>query len=437
MNDRDSLRISAILKRMGLKPVSEPELADVIIVNTCSIREKSEHKVYSALGRYRRLKTKKRLILGVAGCVAQQVGEKFFEKVPGIDMVIGTHNIHKIGELIKTVQKQRVCATEFFDTDAEKRFFAPLSDDFDSVTAFVTIMEGCDNFCSYCVVPYLRGRELSRPVDDILKEIKTLVDSGVREVTLLGQNVNSYKGEFDGRRVNFKDLLNSISEIDGLLRIRFTSSHPKDLTDDIIELFARNNKICKHIHLPVQSGSTRILKRMNRRYTREDYLTLVSKLRTACPEIAITTDIIVGFPGETEEDFEETMSLLEEVRFDGTFSFRFSPRPLTPSAKMPDQVPHEVKTSRLLRLQEFQKKVCYEKNMNLIGTTQEILVEGESAEGNGQLMGRTTTNRIVNFYGDINTRGRLIKVRIIDATPNTLKGDVRVDEARGTEDPHN
>jgi tRNA-2-methylthio-N6-dimethylallyladenosine synthase len=433
MNERDSLRIASILKNMGLKAVEEPDEADVIIVNTCSIREKSEHKVYSALGRYRRLKNKKKLILGVAGCVAQQVGERFFEKVPELDMVLGTHNIHKLEEIISqsssgNIQGSKIVETEFFNTDAEKRFFAPLADDFNSITAFVTIMEGCDNFCTYCVVPYLRGRELSRPADDILKEIKTLVKKGVKEVTLLGQNVNSYKSAQDpeienGKNpVNFVELIRMISDIDGLERIRFTSSHPKDLSDGLISLFRELPKLCKHIHLPVQSGSNKILKAMNRKYTREDYLKLIDKLRHSVPDIAITTDIIVGFPGETDDDFEDTMSLLDIVRFGGTFSFKFSPRPITPSAKMDCQVPYEVKTERIVRLQEFQRKICLEKNRELIGTEQEVLVEGESAEGKGQLMGRTSTNRIVNFYGSSELKGKLIKIKITDATPNSLIG---------------
>lgn len=423
MNERDSLRISAVLKKMGLKEVREPEEADVIIVNTCSIREKSEHKVYSALGRYRRLKNRKKLILGVAGCVAQQVGEKFFEKIPELDMVIGTHNIHKLEEIITQSSKQerhnlKFCETDFFNTDAEKRFFAPLSDDFNSVTAFVTIMEGCDNFCTYCVVPYLRGRELSRPADEILNEIEKLADRGVKEVTLLGQNVNSYRSN----DMDFPDLLRRIAGIEGIRRIRFTSSHPKDLSDKLIYAFKEIDKLCRHIHLPVQSGSTKILKLMNRKYTREDYLKLIDKLRNVAPDIAITTDIIVGFPQETDEDFEETMSLLDIVRFDGTFSFKFSPRPITPSARMSGQVPYEIKTERIIRLQEFQRKICLEKNSALIGTVQEILVEGNSANGDGQLMGRTSTNRIVNFYGGPELKGKLINVKITDATPNSLLG---------------
>ncbi len=428
MNERDSLRISAVLKSMGLSAVGEPDEADVIIINTCSIREKSEHKVYSALGRYRRLKKRKKLLLGVAGCVAQQVGEKFFEKIPELDMVIGTHNIHKLKEIItqisnSSLQTSRISATEFFNSDAEKRFFAPLDEDINSVTAFVTIMEGCDNFCTYCVVPYLRGRELSRPADDIINEIEVLVEKGVKEVTLLGQNVNSYRDSSSSAPINFPELLRMIADIEGLERIRFTSSHPKDFSDELISLLRELKKLCKHVHLPVQSGSTRILKAMNRKYTREDYLKLIDKIRNAVPEIAITTDIIVGFPGETDEDFEETMTLLSIVRFDGTFSFKFSPRPITPSARMDGQVPYEVKTERIMRLQEFQKNICLEKNRAFIGREEEILVEGESAEGGGQLMGRTTTNRIVNFYGEPGLRGKIIKVKIKDATPNSLIGE--------------
>lgn len=429
MNERDSLRISAVLKNMGLSAVNEPDEADIIIVNTCSIREKSEHKAYSALGRYRCLKNKKKLILGVSGCVAQQVGEKFFEKVPELDIVIGTHNIHKLEEIIAQtsklkVQSSGICETDFFQTDTEKRFFVPLNNDINSATSFVTIMEGCDNFCSYCVVPYLRGRELSRPAPEIIKEINDLVKRGVKEVTLLGQNVNSYYSEEEGRKVNFPTLLKMIADIDGLARIRFTSSHPKDLSDELISFFGQLPGLCRHIHLPVQSGSTKILKLMNRKYTREHYLKLIEKIRKAQPDMAITTDIIVGFPNETDSDFEETMSLLSIVGFDGTFSFKFSPRPITPSAKMDGQVPYEVKTERIMRLQEFQRRVCLEKNMSLVGTEQEVLVEGESADGNGQLMGRTTTNRIVNFYGNPDTRGEFIKVKIIDAGPNSLIGQV-------------
>ncbi len=428
MNERDSLRMAAVLKNMGLSVVNEPDEADVIIINTCSIREKSEHKVYSALGRYRQWKKRKKLLLGVAGCVAQQVGEKFFERIPELDMVIGTHNIHKLEEIItqflnSSAKRLRMSATEFFNSDAERRFFAPLDEDINSVTAFVTIMEGCDNFCSYCVVPYLRGRELSRPADDILKEIEILVEKGVKEVTLLGQNVNSYRDSLSRTPINFPELLKRISNIRGLERIRFTSSHPKDLSDELILLLRELPKLCKHVHLPVQSGSTRILKAMNRKYTREDYIGLIDKIRNAIPEIAITTDIIVGFPGETDEDFEETMSLLSIVKFDGTFSFKFSPRPITPSARMDGQVPYEVKTKRIMRLQEVQRNICLEKNRTFIGREEDVLVEGESAEGNGQLMGRTTTNRIVNFSGAPELKGKIIKVKIIEATPNSLIGE--------------
>jgi len=426
MNERDSLRMAAVLEGMGFNRNDGPQGADVILVNTCSIREKSEHKVYSILGRFKKFKNKNnRLLLGVTGCVAQQVGDKFLKKVPELDMVIGTHNIHKLQDIIAQAGVAPVSAVDFFHSDSQKRFFAPLVKGTSSVTAFVTIMEGCNNFCAFCVVPYLRGRELSRPSGDIINEINLLTERGVREVTLLGQNVNSYY-EANGRAVDFSALLDIISGINGIKRIRFISSHPKDLSNNLVNSFATNRKLCRHIHLPVQSGSNSVLERMNRKYTRERYLELIDKLRGVYPDIAITTDVIVGFPGETETDFEETLSLLERVRFDGIFSFKFSPRPNTVAAGMDEQVDAAVKSLRLRILQDLQGNICFDKNRSLVGEVQEVLVEGKScrSEGGMQLMGRTTGNLVVNFPGEISLAGKLVDIKITNATPNTLIGEI-------------
>jgi len=428
MNERDSERISSLLYSLGYSQTNDPLNARILILNTCSIRKKAELKAYSALGRFRQLKEDDpSILIGMGGCVAQQEGRRLLEKVPFLDFVFGSHAIHRLPDLIeRSLREERSCETDFTDDRGVRfqdyRFFnkgiVPVSCSF-YVKSFVTIMEGCDNMCSYCVVPRTRGKETSRPADDILAEIKGLVQRGVKEVTLLGQNVNSY-GKKDGF-MGLPELLGLIDSISGLNRLRFTTSHPKDLSEELIASFGRLRSLCPHIHLPLQSGSTRILEKMNRGYTRDDYLERINSLRKSLPDIAITTDIIVGFPGEEEKDFEKTMEMLDEVRFDGHYSFCFSPRPGTPAASMEPQVPQEVREERLRRVQEFQSRISLEKNAVFIGRTVNVLVEGESKKG-GLYTGRTPCNRVVNITGISGMIGHEVEVPILTVTANSLRG---------------
>lgn len=425
MNDRDTERISGLLNDAGFLRAHDPSEARVLLLNTCSIREKAEVKVYSELGRLRKLKEKSpTMVIGVGGCVAQQEGEKLLERVPDLDFVFGPQAIHVLPELIENGMKgQRGCAV-FSTEDREVRFrdyrmrarHLPCNS---RIKAFVTIMEGCDNLCSYCVVPRTRGREISRPPEDILREIGGLVENGVKEVTLLGQNVNSY-GKKEGW-MTFSDLLALIDALPGLMRLRFTTSHPKDLSEDLAASFTRLKTLCPHIHLPLQSGSTRILTGMNRGYTREEYMEKIRVLRTHCPEMSITTDIIVGFPGEEEGDFEETMEMMDAARFDGHFSFRFSPRPGTPAASMEECIPMDAASRRLQRLQEFQRAVCLEKNSAFIGKTVHVLTDGRSRKDD-LLTGRTPCNRVVNFPGNPDMMGQEVEVTIDGVSVNSLNG---------------
>ncbi|AIH04111.1 MULTISPECIES: tRNA (N6-isopentenyl adenosine(37)-C2)-methylthiotransferase MiaB [Thermodesulfobacterium] len=426
MNENDSEKVLILLKEEYV-PTDNPEEADLIIVNTCSVREKPQHKVYSEVGRYKPLKKKKKhLLIGIIGCVAQQEGENLIKKLPYVDFVLGTQSFYQIKEVITKLQKD---PKPIVLTELTNEFKPPLvlpeetlSKNTEKVTAFVTIMQGCDNFCSYCIVPYVRGRETSRPPEEIIEEIKRLVELGVREVTLLGQNVNSY-GLKEKGYPDFPELLNQIAAIEDLWRIRFTTSHPKDLSEKLIRTMAENPKICHHIHLPLQAGSNRILKRMNRKYTKEEYLEKVAKLRELIPDIAITTDIIVGFPGETEEDFEETLEMLKTVRYHEIFSFKYSDRPFTTAKNFEDKIPEEEKEIRLKLVQELQKTITQEIYQQYVGKEMEVLVEGFSSKSKTQLMGRTSTNVIVNFYSPrLDLKGRLVKVRIEEAGKHSLKG---------------
>lgn len=437
MNVYDSEQISKVLKPLQYKMTSSPEKADLIIANTCAIREKAEQKVFSFLGRLARLKRKKPdLILGVGGCVAQQEGLNILERVPYLDLVFGTHAIGRLPGMIERIEakKCRIVDVEMPEGIDESVFSAD-TDDKGRVASFVTIMQGCDNYCTYCVVPFVRGREASRSPEKIVGEIRGLVESGIKEVTLLGQNVNSF-GKKEGL-CSFPELLSLINEIDGLLRIRFTTSHPKDLSDDLIYAFKNLDKLCRHIHLPVQSGSDRVLKRMNRKYSRDYYLAKVDKLRNICPEIAITSDFIVGFPGETEDDFNETLDLIKTLQYDDIFAFKYSDRPKVPSALFRHKISEQVKKDRLIELLKLQKYYTRKSNEALVGTTQSILVEGLSKKQvktdanskNIQWMGRTSTNKIVNFISnndvslhDENFSGRIINVRIEKALSHSLQG---------------
>ncbi len=439
MNVYDSDRIAKGLRPLRYEITPHLEKADLIIVNTCAIREKAEQKVFSFLGRLAGLKRKKPdLIIGVGGCVAQQEGAKILERLPHLDLVFGTHAIHRLPDAVRTIssKKCRIVDIQMAEQINEPDFVAN-GCEAGHVTRFVTIMQGCDNFCTYCVVPYVRGRESSRRPENIIREVRQLVESGVREITLLGQNVNSY-----GKKENlctFAELLRRINDIDGLLRIRFTTSHPKDLSQELILAFNELDKLCHHIHLPIQSGSNRVLKMMNRKYTREIYLEKIDKLRNICPRIAITTDIIVGFPGETTTDFEKTLELMKTVEFDGLFAFQYSDRPNAAAVRLPGKISKEEIKERLQQVLKLQDHFTIRKNRALKGSTQTVLVEGFSKKQHqvnpsdkGQRLqwsGRTSTNKIVNFFknddenaGDQNMVGRLVDVKILKAFSHSLWG---------------
>jgi len=424
MNVVDSERIVDLLQGIGYRQVEAADEADLILLNTCSIRDKAERKVYGHLGRFKPLKDRNPgLILGVGGCVAQQEGERLLEKVRYLDLVFGTHNIHKLPDMVQEVEGRRVrrIETEFLDRETRLQLF-PKRAVGDTVSRFVTVMQGCDNFCSYCVVPHVRGREVSRPSDEILAEVCELAAGGVREITLIGQNVNSY-GRKEPGEVSFADLLRRVHEVDGVERIRFTTSHPRDLSDELIDCFGDLEKLCKHIHLPVQSGSDRILEMMNRGYTGQDYLAKVARLKAACPQIRLTSDIIVGFPGETENDFAATLELMEEVGYADVFSFLYSSRPQTAAAQMPDSLSAKAKQDRFDRLLALQEKISRQTWAQDVGRVLPVLVEGESRQGGDQIFGRTTWNRIVNFQGEKTLVGQVVPVRITTDFRNSQLGE--------------
>lgn len=422
MNENDSDRMLGFLKDFRYIRTDAPESADLIIINTCSIRDKAEQKVYSILGRFRELKkANPGLIIGVSGCVAQQEGEALLKRVPYLDLVFGPHNVHKIKDMLNEVseKKKKVVATELKDSIDEDEY------EFSSIPvdgkAFVSIMRGCNNFCSYCIVPYTRGREVSRASREVVEEVTRLAASGVLEVTLIGQNVNSY-GTSGGGDVSFPELLKKVASVEGIKRVRFITSHPKDISEELIYLFGEETKICRHIHLPVQSGSNEVLKAMRRGYTREEYLEKVMLLKRLYPNMSITTDIIAGFPGETEADFEDTMELLKTVRFDNIFSFMYSPRPGTKASEFEGHIDAEVKSRRLQILQEAQRDITTERSLSLVGKTMEVLVEGPSKADPDEFSGRTSCNRIVNFPAPAVTKGSLTEVLITQAYPNSLRG---------------
>ncbi len=440
MNVYDSGRIISGLMAKGYKETDAIEKADLIIVNTCSIREKAEQKAFSFLGRLSALKKKKPgLIIGIGGCVAQQEGKAILKRVPFVDIVFGTRVIHRLPEHISLIEKKRRRIVDIEmpqDASPAQLYNKPYYGN-GSTCGFVTIMRGCDNFCTYCVVPHVRGRETSRQPEQIIEEIEALVTSGLREVTLLGQNVNSY-GKKEGLP-SFPELLSRVNEIQGLSRIRFTTSHPKDLSESLVEAFGNIKKLCNHIHLPVQSGSNYVLKRMNRKYTREQYLKKIDALRNICPDIAITSDIIVGFPGEKKANFEETLDLIKTIEFDGLFAFAYSDRPNAPASNFDGKIDDAEKKERLQDVLDLQEHYTRKKNQELVGSTQKILVEGNSKkqvtldELNKtqvrQWTGRTPTNKIVNFLQNNSNdavqgllTGKTIKIIIEKAFSHSLWG---------------
>jgi tRNA-2-methylthio-N6-dimethylallyladenosine synthase len=422
MNEHDSERMTGILRDRGCAPVSGAEDADMVILNTCSIREKAEQKFYSELGRLKRLKAEKPdLKIAVAGCIAQQEGANILARAPYVDMVFGPSDVARLSVMVETAFSRR---SPVIDTSGDPEYHRkriPTSR-VDKVKAWVSIMYGCDNFCTYCVVPYLRGRERSRPSEDIVDEVRELARQGYKEVTLLGQNVNSY-GKGLGQGTDFPTLLRMVNEVPALERIRFVTSHPQDLSDGLIDAVRDLPKVCESLHLPVQSGSDNILRVMNRRYTRADYLDKVKRLRDAVTAVTLTTDIIVGFPGESVQDFEATMKLLEEVRYDGIFAFKYSKRPGTAALKLPDHLPEDIKESRLTEVLALQKEITIQKNKAHIGRHMDVLIDGKSKKG-GKFSGRTRGNKVVNIAGPDSLIGSLVTVRITAAGVNSLSGEI-------------
>lgn len=424
MNVHDSSQIIALLSKHGYEEVNHAENAALIILNTCSIREKAAQKIMSQLGRYKPLKEKnERLIIGIGGCLAQHMGKELLAKVPYLDLVFGTHNIHKLPDFIDKIEKTGRRIADTSQQDVIPSISMCVDPPKGAVSSFVTIMQGCNNYCAYCVVPYLRGPETSRPSDEIISEVKGLVKCGIKEVTLLGQNVNSYgKTLHDG--IRFPEILYKLNDIDGLERIRFTTSHPKDLSDELIRCFADVPALCEHIHLPVQSGSDSVLKAMNRVYTMKEYLERIDKLRAYRPDIAVTSDVIVGFPGETEDDFQASLDMMDKIRFDNLFSFKYSEREGTAAVKFENKVPEKVKSERLVILQALQEVHTQEKNQSAVGRTMDVLVDGRSKNSADDVSGRTRCNKIVNFRGSEALLGKSVSVRIKKAFLHSLRGEI-------------
>jgi len=427
MNEHDSETISGMLQERGCEEVLTREESDITIINTCSIRENADKRFFGTLGQLKKLKEKNPdYIACVCGCMMQQqhIIDTVKSKYPWVDIIFGTHNIHRFPQLLENVYTEKKKIREVLEDREEIVEGLPVKRLFKH-KAFVNIMYGCNNFCTYCIVPYTRGREKSRKPEDIVAEVKRLVADGVREVTLLGQNVNSYRGaEADGSICDFADLIYQLNDVEGLERIRFMTSHPKDLSDKLIQAFVDCEKLCRYIHLPVQAGSSRVLKRMNRKYTREQYLELVRKLRAAVPEITISTDIIVGFPGETEEDFEETLTLVKEVHYDSAFTFLYSIRKGTPAAEYEDQIPEEIKHERFNRLVDLINEGSAAKNAAYVGRVEKVLVEGMSKKNDETLTGRTDGFKLVDFAGDRELIGQIVDVEITEGKTFSLTGRI-------------
>lgn len=421
MNDLDSQKIYSLLARKGWMPTEKTDKADLIVLNTCSVREKAYEKALSNIGRLRPYKSRKpSLVIVVTGCIAQQKGSDIIDRMPHVDIVLGTHQLHRITEAVdaKLIERRHLVDTRLCDCIPSMGIIPDTDFVVPSHRAYINIMQGCDNYCSYCIVPFVRGREISRNHEEIMREVETHAERGVSEIFLLGQNVNSYSGG-----ANFPDLLKEINMVEGIKRIRFTTSHPKDVSDGLIESFENLGKLCSHIHLPFQSGSDEVLRLMNRQYTRKTYLDLIARLRAARPDMAFSADAIVGFPGESEQSFRETIDLIEEVRFDVLYSFKYSPRPGTKAAGMDDAVALEDKKNRLRELQAIQRRITLENNRSRVGTTVEVLVDGKSTRHADQVHGRIPQNAIVNFIGPSSLVGSLVNVRVTRANPNSLTGE--------------
>ena len=421
MNEYDSDYIGQSLQNTGFLPTKSPYKANLILINTCSVRAKAQQKAFSLIGRMISLKkSHPSLILGIVGCIAQQEGIKLIKRFPELDLVLGTRELDRIQEILERIEKDK---SKVVATNIEKN--PPIAVSYNGyfhgrVKSYISIMEGCDNFCSYCIVPYVRGKEVSRSPQEIIQLAESLVSQGIKDITLLGQNVNSYYWKENGG-IRFSLLLRSLNRLDGLLRIRFTTSHPKDLSEDLIKCFSELESLCPHIHLPFQAGSNRILKRMNRGYTREKYMDLIDRLRAIRSDIAITSDVMVGFPGETEEDFQKTLDLIQKIEFDNLFSFKYSDRKGTLAEKYKEKINEDEKSSRLIILQNIQKEITLKNNKKFEGLSTKVLVEGASKRG-GQATGRTETNKVVNFTCNNNMIGSLVKVKIKRAFTNSFQG---------------
>ncbi len=427
MNEYDSDKMADVLRAAdGWEKTTDVEQADLVLFNTCSVREKAQEKVFSDLGRVKHLKAKG-VLIGVGGCVASQEGAALVERAPYVDMVFGPQTLHRLPQMIQARRAMGRPQVDISFPEVEKFDHLPPAR-VEGASAFVSVMEGCSKYCSYCVVPYTRGEEVSRPFDDVLTEVAGLADQGVKEVTLLGQNVNAYRGRM-GTGADIADfalLLEYVHEIPGIERIRYTTSHPNEFGARLIEAYARLPKLVDHLHLPVQHGSDRILAAMKRGYTAMEFKSTVRKLRAVRPAISLSSDFIVGFPGEDDTDFERTMKLIEDVGFDHSFSFIFSPRPGTPAAALADDTPHAVKLERLQRLQALVEQQGRAIGESRVGTLQPVLVEGPSRKDPAELMGRTACNRIVNFAGPVRAVGQMIGVRITAALPHSLRGELDV-----------
>lgn len=424
MNEEDSEKLSGMLKRIGYYQTEVKEEATIIIFNTCCVRENAENKVYGNLGLLKAAKAKNpNLIIAICGCMMQQKGmaDKILSKYPYVDIIFGTHNAYKFPEYLNRVMQEGVQVKEIVNKEEKIVEGIPVDRKSD-IKAFVTIMYGCNNFCTYCVVPYVRGRERSRKPQDIENEVKELVSKGYKEITLLGQNVNSYGVGLE-EEINFAGLLRRLNKIEGLERIRFMSPHPKDFTDEVIMAVKECDKVCEQIHLPVQSGSTRVLKEMNRKYTRDQYLELVRKIKKEIPDVGFTTDIIVGFPGETDEDADETLSLVKEVEYDSAFTFIYSRRNHTPADKMENQIPEEIKHERFNKLVNEMNEIVSRKNAEYMDKVVEVLVEGTSKNDETRLTGRTRNGKLVNFIGSKDSIGQLVNVKITKPQAFSLYGE--------------
>ena len=424
MNEYDSAKMRDVLmKSHGFVVTQNPEEADVLLMNTCSVREKAQEKVFSELGRWRPLKlARPDLVIGVGGCVASQEGEALQKRAPFVDLVFGPQTLHRLPQLLDKAREDKAPQIDVSFPEIEK-FDALPEPRAEGPKAFVSIMEGCSKYCTFCVVPYTRGEEISRPLDDVIMELVALADQGVKEIILLGQNVNAYRGLMEaGETADFALLLYYVAAIEGIERIRYTTSHPVEFSDSLIAAYGELPKLVSHLHLPVQSGSNRILSLMKRGHTREDYIAKIERIRRVRPDVSLSSDFIVGYPGETEEDFEATMSLIELLGFDHSYSFIYSPRPGTPAAGLDDDVPLAVKKARLARLQGRINEMSAEISNGMLHSTQRVLVEGSSRRDGRELSGRTDNNRVVNFPGDLRLIGQFVNVLITEAMPNSLRG---------------